>query len=87
MQGQPNAQALLGTMYQRGEGVARDEVLAYAWLNLAAAQGFGLAGKARDEIRLPPQGIAEAQRLSSSWRNGRLLRRQGAQKKARVGGQ
>ena len=84
VQGQANAQALLGILYLRGEGVAKDNVLAYAWLNLAAAQGYDVAARARDEMRLPPEALAEAQRLSSSWKKGQVLRRPGAEKKERA---
>jgi hypothetical protein len=84
MQGQGNAQALLGSMYSRGEGVPRDEVLAYAWFNLAAAQGLEPAAKARDEMLLPPQELTEAQRISSAWKQGQLLQRQGTEKKGRA---
>lgn len=35
--GDPSAQYLLGLMYDKGHGVNRNEVLAYKWLNLAAA--------------------------------------------------
>lgn len=83
LQGQANAQALLGALYARGEGVSRDEVLAYAWFNLAAAQGLEPAAKARDEMLLPPQDLTEAQRLSSAWKQGQLLQRQGTEKKGR----
>jgi TPR repeat protein len=35
--GDPSAQYLLGLMYDKGHGADRNEVLAYKWLNLAAA--------------------------------------------------
>jgi hypothetical protein len=35
--GDPSGQYLLGLMYDKGHGVDRDDVLAYKWLNLAAA--------------------------------------------------
>ena len=38
-QGLARAQHNLGLMYANGEGVPQDDVLAYAWWNLAAAQG------------------------------------------------
>ena len=79
LQGQANAQALLGSLYARGEGVPRDVVLAYAWFNLAAAQSLESAAKARDELLLPLQELTEAQRISSAWKLGQLLQRQGAE--------
>ncbi|MGY3387909.1 TPR repeat protein [Bradyrhizobium sp. USDA 3311] len=36
--GIPFAQAMLGLMYDKGHGVRRDVVLAYKWMNIAAAQ-------------------------------------------------
>jgi len=38
-QGLADAQSNLGWMYEYGEGVPKDYVQAYMWLNLAAAQG------------------------------------------------
>jgi hypothetical protein len=35
--GDPSGQYLLGLMYDKGHGVDRDDVLAYKWLDLAAA--------------------------------------------------
>ena len=36
--GQLDAQAALGDMYFRGDGVPQDYILAHMWLNLAASQ-------------------------------------------------
>jgi hypothetical protein len=38
--GEPEAQARLGVLHARGDGVARDDVAAYQWLSLAV-RGFG----------------------------------------------
>jgi TPR repeat protein len=38
-QGNAKAQHLIGVMYHRGEGVARNSVRAFAWFSLAAAHG------------------------------------------------
>src|ERR1700736_6355068 len=38
-QGNAKAQHLIGVMYHRGEGVARNSVRALAWFSLAAANG------------------------------------------------
>ena len=92
-QGVPSAQWELGEMYLLGEGVATDKVLAYAWLNLVASSGekflAKLAVEARDrldrdrtsgpwnEFRLKPAELAEAQRLSSAWKKGQILAREG----------
>lgn len=40
-QGNPFAQAMLGLMYDRGHGVPQNFVLAYKWLDLAAAHARG----------------------------------------------
>lgn len=37
-QGDPTGQYLLGLMYNKGHGVWQDGILAYKWLNLAAAR-------------------------------------------------
>jgi hypothetical protein len=68
-QGNPEAQTLLATQYLRGEGVARDPVLAYALYDLAARQGFANAGEARDTAarQMSPNQIQEAQSLVARW--------------------
>ena len=38
IRGNPFGQAMLGLMYDKGHGVPQDFVLAYKWLNLAAAR-------------------------------------------------
>ncbi len=69
-QGYPLAQATLGFMYAKGEGVPKDYVLAYMWLDLAAAKGVQEAVKGRDflEERMTPDRLAEAQRLAREWK-------------------
>ncbi|MCG3776975.1 MAG: Serine protease Do-like HtrB [Nitrospira sp.] len=54
--------------------MTEDRVLAYAWVNLAAAQADENAKKLRDSITLSPALRAEAERLSSNWRPGQVLR-------------
>ena len=44
-QGQAEAQALLGSMYTQGDGVAKDKAEAEKWFKLAAKQGNQLAEK------------------------------------------
>ena len=68
-QGFAQAQYNLGGMYARGFGVPADDVLAYMWLNLAAAQGNEDAQENKDivEQRMTREQIAEAQRLSREW--------------------
>ena len=74
-QGDVDAQFALGIKYDLGEtvgvtmGVPEDKVLAYMWLNLAAAQGNEDAQENKDivEQRMTREQIAEAQRLSREW--------------------
>jgi TPR repeat protein len=42
-QGNAKAQNVLGVMYRRGHGVARDSVRAFAWFSRAAARGDATA--------------------------------------------
>ncbi|MBQ9260201.1 MAG: sel1 repeat family protein [Neisseriaceae bacterium] len=42
-QGDPNAQAILGTMYKKGWGVERNDSQAYEWLEKSARQGNKMA--------------------------------------------
>ena len=67
-QGLADAQNNLGLMYANGEGLPDDYVLAYAWYNLAAAQGNEVARKNKDNLRtrMTPDQIARAQELSAT---------------------
>ena len=64
-----SAQLRLGVAYWQGEGVPRDYVLSYMWLNLSAASKESDAAKARDELaeHMTPEQLAEAQKLSREW--------------------
>jgi TPR repeat protein len=82
--GDPFAQAMLGLMYDKGHGVPQDFVLAYKWLNLAAAHATGqprdVYARLRDAVasKMSTNEIAEGQRLALYWApaawepNGRL---------------
>jgi TPR repeat protein len=69
-QGEATAQAFLGIMYERGQGVRQDYMLAYIWLNLATVHGFEDAKSSRDLLssKMTPEQIAEAQRLAREWK-------------------
>ena len=56
-------------MYSNGEGVPKDDVNAYAWYNVASANGYDDGSKNRDIIakRMTPEQIAKAQELSKVW--------------------
>ena len=64
-----DAQLSLGLMYQFGNGVPEDYVLACMWYNLSAAQGNENAQEIKDilEQRMTREQITEAQRLSREW--------------------
>jgi uncharacterized protein len=71
--GNPFAQAMLGLMYDKGHGVPQDFILAYKWLNLAAAHARGHEREAyarfRDAVasKMSPDEIAVGQRLALNW--------------------
>ena len=69
-QGNARAQELLGIRYAAGTGLPVDNVLAYMWLNLAAAQGQSAGAPVFRDLtaeRMTSEQIAEAQRLSREW--------------------
>jgi TPR repeat protein len=82
-QGDPFAQAMLGLMYDKGHGVPRDVILAYKWLNLAAARARGREREAyarfRDAVasKMSPDEIAVGQRLALNWARGAFVRSAG----------
>ncbi len=73
VQGNPFAQAMLGLLYDKGHGVPQDFVLAYKWLNLAAARASGHERDAylrfRDAVasKMSTNEIVEGQRLALNW--------------------
>lgn len=75
------AQLELGVAYGNGDGASKDSVLAYAWFNLAATddkQTDAVKNRGIVESRLSKADLAEAQRLSSNWKKGQLLVREGS---------
>jgi len=73
-EGDDFAQWRLGHLYQKGEVVPQDYVLAHMWFNLSASNSSGdyqgQGAKARDEVagKMTPGQIAEAQRLAREWK-------------------
>ena len=63
------AQYNLGAMYANGQGVPQDAVQAYAWLNIAAAQGDIRAKEAKEAITrdMLRADISTAQRLAKQY--------------------
>lgn len=61
--GHAESQHNIGMLYFQGKGVLQDYVLAYAWLNLAAASGFEPAMEGREYIKteMTKEQIADAQ--------------------------
>jgi len=80
-----DAQALfeLGNRYADGDGVARDNVLAYMWYELAAERLTTTEGyeARRMQLRLDPDmfrhQISEAQRLARIWNARQAARERG----------
>ena len=68
-QGYAKAQSDLAVMYDRGKGAPQDFKVAYAWFNIAAAQGVHRAEKARDALAeaMTAKQLAEAQDLSRNY--------------------
>jgi uncharacterized protein len=73
MQGDPFSQAMLGLMCDKGHGIRQDFVLAYKWLDLAAARTRGREHDAyarfRDAVASKMSGneIVIGQRLAVAW--------------------
>lgn len=82
VQGYSPSQRILAMLYAGGFGVPNDLVLAYAWMNLAAttyaSDPDALRERQKMEPHLSKDELAEAQRLSSGWKNGQLLFREGS---------
>jgi hypothetical protein len=74
--GDPSGQYLLGLMYDKGHGVDRDDVLAYKWLNLAAASAPARDRENYLKIRnavaskMSLNQIVEGQWLALNWQQG-----------------
>ncbi len=76
-QGNPFAQGMLGLMYDKGQGVQQNFVLAYMWLDLAAARSSrrerSVYARFRDAIasKMTADQVADGQRLAYNWTVGR----------------
>jgi uncharacterized protein len=74
--GNPFGQAMLGLMYDKGHGVPQDFVLAYKWLNLAAARAprhdrdYFLRLRNAVASKMSRAQIAEGQYLALLWAPG-----------------
>jgi TPR repeat protein len=67
-QGNAKAQSLIGVMYRRGQGVARNSVHAFIWFSRAAARGDARAKTELHEVSqtMTPQEISEAQQMAQA---------------------
>jgi TPR repeat protein len=66
--GNAKAQHLIGVMYHRGEGVARNSVRAFAWFTLAAAHGDRDAKAKLREVSktLTPEELSQARDMAQA---------------------
>jgi TPR repeat protein len=73
----PFGQAMLGLLYDKGHGVRQDYILAYKWLNLAAARA---PKRERDNYlrlrnavasKMSPDQVVVGQKLALLWAPGR----------------
>jgi TPR repeat protein len=58
-------------MYELGNGVPQDYVLAYMWFTLVASHGtrpYAMRGIDRSAQQMSPEQIAEAQKLAREWK-------------------
>jgi TPR repeat protein len=65
-QGNAKAQAALGVMYRRGQGVSRNPARAFVWFSRAAAQGDA---KAKTELHqvaktMTPEELSQAKQMA-----------------------
>ena len=71
--GDSTGQYLLGLAYDKGQGVQQDGVLAYMWLNLAAAHAprhyheYFLRLRDAEASKMTPAQITAGQRLAVEW--------------------
>ncbi|WP_370142707.1 tetratricopeptide repeat protein [Bradyrhizobium yuanmingense] len=71
--GSPFAQAMLGLMYDKGHGVPQDVVLAYKWMDIAAAQARSAQRdyflRLRNAIasKMSTNQIAQGQACARAW--------------------
>ena len=60
----------LGVMYDQGQGVSKDYVLAHMWFNLSSSQGMTTAIKVKNivEKKMTPRQIEKAQEMARNWK-------------------
>jgi TPR repeat protein len=67
-QGNAKAQNVLGVMYRRGQGVARNSVRAFVWFSRAAARGDATAKAELREVSqtMKPEELAQAREMAEA---------------------
>ena len=67
-QGNAKAQGVLGVMYRRGEGVARNSVRAFVWLSRAASHGDVRAKAELREVSqtMTPEELSKARDMTQA---------------------
>ena len=67
--GHPQAQRILGLLFQRGSGVKKDLVMSLIWLDVAVMAGDARAKELREDVlkEATPQQVAEANRRAVAW--------------------
>jgi TPR repeat protein len=67
-QGNAKAQGVLGVMYRRGQGVARNSAHAFVWFSRAAARGDASAKAELREVSqtMTPEELAQAREMTQA---------------------
>ena len=67
-QGNPKAQSVLGVMYRRGEGVARNPARAFMWFSFAASRGDAKAKAGLRDVAktMTPAEISRAREMAQA---------------------
>jgi uncharacterized protein len=70
-----SAQNVIGSLYENGDGVGNDLMLAYVWYNLAATGGFidASTNVSRVAQLLKPEQLREAENLARDWKPGNRI--------------
>jgi TPR repeat protein len=66
--GNAKAQSVLGAMYHRGQGVARNSVRAFVWFSFAAARGDAKAKAGLRDVSqaMSPQEMSQAREMAQA---------------------
>lgn len=75
-QGEPRAQNYLGMIYEKGDGVKQDPVVAHMWRSISAANPkaayrdslYTLKSLQELERKMQPEQIAKAREMAAAWK-------------------